>query len=52
MTEHRIRQLPVVDGSALLGIITDRDIALFSLIRPFSIPQSARKRSRPKSGRS
>lgn len=26
MTEHRIRQLPIVDGAALLGIITDRDI--------------------------
>ena len=29
MTENRIRQLPVVDGSALLGIITDRDIRSF-----------------------
>jgi acetoin utilization protein AcuB len=29
MTEHRIRQLPVVEGSALLGIITDRDIRSF-----------------------
>ena len=26
MVENGIRQLPVVDGSALLGIITDRDI--------------------------
>jgi acetoin utilization protein AcuB len=26
MTENRIRQLPVVDEGALLGIITDRDI--------------------------
>jgi len=29
MAENRIRQLPVVDGSALLGIITDRDIRSF-----------------------
>jgi len=29
MTENRIRQLPVVDGSALLGIVTDRDIRSF-----------------------
>jgi acetoin utilization protein AcuB len=29
MAENRIRQLPVVSGSALLGIITDRDIRSF-----------------------
>ena len=29
MIENRIRQLPVVDGSALLGIVTDRDIRSF-----------------------
>lgn len=29
MTENRIRQLPVVDEGALLGIITDRDIRSF-----------------------
>ena len=29
MNENRIRQLPVVDGNALLGIITDRDIRSF-----------------------
>jgi acetoin utilization protein AcuB len=29
MAENRIRQLPVVEGSALLGIITDRDIRSF-----------------------
>jgi acetoin utilization protein AcuB len=38
MSENRIRQLPVVDGSALLGIITDRDIRSFlaesSLLEP------------------
>lgn len=30
MVENGIRQLPVVDGSALLGIITDRDIRSFT----------------------
>lgn len=38
MAENRIRQLPVVDGSALLGIITDRDVRSFlaesSLVEP------------------
>lgn len=29
MNENRIRQLPVVEGPALLGIITDRDIRSF-----------------------
>lgn len=29
MSENRIRQLPVVDGSSLVGIITDRDIRSF-----------------------
>ncbi|HEY7714011.1 MAG TPA: CBS domain-containing protein [Candidatus Binatia bacterium] len=29
MTENRIRQLPVVEGAALLGIVTDRDIRSF-----------------------
>jgi acetoin utilization protein AcuB len=29
MSENRIRQLPVVDGSTLVGIITDRDIRSF-----------------------
>ena len=29
MTENQIRQLPVVDGSALLGIVTDRDLRSF-----------------------
>lgn len=30
MVENGIRQLPVVDGNALLGIITDRDIRSFT----------------------
>jgi CBS domain-containing protein len=29
MDEHKIRQLPVVEGTELLGIITDRDIRSF-----------------------
>ena len=29
MVENRIRQLPVVDDGALLGIITDRDVRSF-----------------------
>lgn len=29
LEEHRIRQLPVVDGTELVGIITDRDIRPF-----------------------
>jgi CBS domain-containing protein len=29
MVENKIRQLPVVDGGSLLGIITDRDIRSF-----------------------
>jgi acetoin utilization protein AcuB len=29
MTDNKIRQLPVVEGGALLGIITDRDIRSF-----------------------
>ena len=38
MAQNRIRQLPVVDGGALLGIITDRDVRSFlaqsSLVEP------------------
>ncbi|HWP24497.1 MAG TPA: CBS domain-containing protein [Candidatus Binatia bacterium] len=29
MSEHRIRQLPVVQGRSLVGIVTDRDIRSF-----------------------
>jgi acetoin utilization protein AcuB len=28
MNEHHVRQLPVVDGAKLVGILTDRDIRL------------------------
>ncbi|MFO0728894.1 MAG: CBS domain-containing protein [Myxococcota bacterium] len=30
MAKHRIRHLPVLDGGALIGMITERDIALVS----------------------
>jgi len=29
MTEHRIRQIPVVEDGALVGIVTDRDVRSF-----------------------
>ncbi|MBL8684583.1 MAG: CBS domain-containing protein [Myxococcales bacterium] len=32
MTENKIRHLPVVNGDSLVGILTDRDIALISSI--------------------
>jgi acetoin utilization protein AcuB len=38
MAENRVRQLPVVEGGAMLGIVTDRDIRSFlaqsSLLEP------------------
>ncbi len=50
MSENRIRQLPVVDGSALLGIITDRDIRSFlaesSLARTGRAGESAKTKVR------
>jgi len=39
MYEYRIRQLPVVEGSELIGIITDRDIRSFLSGRLFSTPE-------------
>lgn len=33
MAEHRIRHLPVLEGGALVGIVTERDIALVSGLR-------------------
>ena len=29
MQEHQVRHLPVVDGHALVGVLTDRDVKLF-----------------------
>ncbi|MGE0616427.1 MAG: CBS domain-containing protein [Bacteriovoracia bacterium] len=33
MREHRIRHLPVQDGGALVGILTDRDVRLASSLK-------------------
>jgi acetoin utilization protein AcuB len=47
MTENRIRQLPVAEGSALLGIITDRDIRSYlaeSLLDPDARAKALRTR--------
>ena len=48
MTENRIRQLPVVDGSALLGIITDRDIRSFLADSSLADPAERAKALRTK----
>jgi acetoin utilization protein AcuB len=45
MTENTIRQLPVVDNGALLGIVTDRDVRSFLSDTLFSDPE-ARERAR------
>jgi acetoin utilization protein AcuB len=43
MIENRIRQLPVVDGGALLGIVTDRDIRSFLANSSFLDPAERAK---------
>ena len=43
MTENRIRQLPVVEGSALLGIITDRDVRSFLVNSSLHDPEERAK---------
>jgi acetoin utilization protein AcuB len=43
MTENRIRQLPVVEGSALLGIITDRDVRSFLANSSLADPEERAK---------
>ena len=43
MTENKIRQLPVVDGLALLGIVTDRDIRSFLSGSLLSDPEAREK---------
>jgi len=43
MTENRIRQLPVVEGAALLGIITDRDIRSYLSGSLLSDPEGREK---------
>ncbi|MBI2361445.1 MAG: CBS domain-containing protein [Deltaproteobacteria bacterium] len=39
LEEHRIRQLPVVEGTVLVGIITDRDIRPFLRDRYLGSPE-------------
>lgn len=39
LEEHRIRQLPVVEGTELVGIITDRDIRPFLRDRYLGSPE-------------
>lgn len=50
MTQNKIRQLPVVDGGALLGIITDRDVRSFlaqsSLVEPEERAQALKTKVR------
>lgn len=57
MREHRIRHLPVLDAGGLVGIVTERDVALVSAMKgvdphalpvaeamtpePFAVPPSA-----------
>ena len=49
MAENSIRQLPVVEDGALLGIITDRDIRSSLSNRPFLSRRNGRERSKPRS---
>jgi CBS domain-containing protein len=50
MAENRIRQLPVVEGSVLLGIITDRDIRSFLADSSLLDPEERAKALRTKVG--
>jgi len=43
MTEHKIRQLPVINDSELVGIITDRDIRSFLSGSLLSAPEAREK---------
>ena len=43
MTENKFRQLPVVEGAALLGIVTDRDIRSFLSASLLSDPDERQK---------
>ena len=52
MTENRIRQLPVVEGSSLLGISPTGTSALFLLIHRCWIPTGAKRRWGRKSEKS
>jgi CBS domain-containing protein len=48
LEEHRIRQLPVVDGTELVGIITDRDIRPFQRERYLGSPGAQERVMRTK----
>lgn len=48
MTENRIRQLPVVKGRELIGIITDRDIRSFLAGSAVSSPEEREQALRTK----
>ncbi len=43
MDQHDIRQLPVVEGTELVGIITDRDIRSFLSGKLFGTPEEREK---------
>lgn len=43
MTENKIRQLPVVNDGALVGIVTDRDIRSFLSASLLSTPETREK---------
>jgi acetoin utilization protein AcuB len=43
LTENDIRQLPIVEGRELVGIITDRDIRSFLSGRLFASPEEREK---------
>lgn len=50
LNEHEIRQLPVVRGTELVGIITDRDIRSFLSGRSFGTPEERERAMNTKVG--
>jgi acetoin utilization protein AcuB len=50
LNEHEIRQLPVVQGTELVGIITDRDIRSFLSGRIFGTPEERERAMNTKIG--
>ncbi len=50
MDQHDIRQLPVVEGTELVGIITDRDIRSFLSGKLFGTPEEREKAMNTKIG--
>jgi CBS domain-containing protein len=47
MSQNKIRQLPVIKGKELVGIITDRDIRSFLSGSLLASPNSGKRRSNP-----